>query len=91
MAVMGSNRFSWEAATVITPVIVPGLAANRINGVRDIDDTVSPADSVIKYPPRKLQSETYTGPITLSNYQKFKWVREQLEKKGVNLSLPTGN
>jgi len=45
----------------------------------------------IKYPPRKLQSETYTGPITLSNYQKFKWVREQLEKEGVNLSLPTGN
>jgi arylsulfatase len=45
----------------------------------------------IKYPPRKLQSETYTGPITLSNYQKFQWVREQLEKDGVNIPLPTGN
>jgi len=45
----------------------------------------------LEYPPRKLQSEVYTGPITLSNYQKFKWVREQLSKDGINLSLPTGN
>jgi arylsulfatase A-like enzyme len=45
----------------------------------------------VKYPPRKLQSETYTGPITLSRYQRFKWVREQLEKEGVNLPMPTGN
>jgi len=45
----------------------------------------------IDYPPRKLQSEVYTGPITLSNYQKFQWVREQLKKEGFNLSLPTGN
>jgi arylsulfatase A-like enzyme len=45
----------------------------------------------IQYPPRKLQSMTYTGPITISNYQKFKWVREQLEKEGVSIPLPTGN
>jgi arylsulfatase A-like enzyme len=45
----------------------------------------------LKYPPRKLQSEVYTGPITISNYQKFKWIREQLEKEGVNLPMPTGN
>lgn len=45
----------------------------------------------IKYPPRKLQSETYTGPITISNYQRFKWVRDPLEKEGVNIPLPTGN
>lgn len=45
----------------------------------------------IKYPPRKLQSEVYTGPITLSNYEKFEWVRKQLEKDGVNIPLPTGN
>ena len=37
MAVMGSGRFPWAAATVITPVIVPGLAANRINGVKEVD------------------------------------------------------
>jgi len=45
----------------------------------------------IQYPPRKLQSMTYTGPITISNYQKFQWVREQLAKEGFNLPLPTGN
>jgi arylsulfatase A-like enzyme len=45
----------------------------------------------VKYPPRKLQSESYSGPITITNYQKFQWVREQLEKDGVNIPLPTGN
>ena len=45
----------------------------------------------VQYPPRKLQSMTYTGPVTLSNYQKFQWVREQLEKEGINIPLPTGN
>ena len=40
----------------------------------------------VQYPPRKLQSVTYTGPITLSNYQQFQWVREQLEKEGVNIA-----
>ncbi|MBI1246407.1 sulfatase-like hydrolase/transferase [bacterium] len=45
----------------------------------------------VKYPPRKLQSETYTGPITISNYEKFQYVREQLEKSGFHISLPTGN
>ncbi len=45
----------------------------------------------LEYPPRKLQSEVYTGPITISNYQKFQWVREQLGKEGVSLPLPTGN
>ena len=45
----------------------------------------------VKYPPRKLQSYGYTGPITLSNYQRFQWVRDQLEKEGVNIALPTGN
>jgi arylsulfatase A-like enzyme len=48
-------------------------------------------ETYLKYPPRKLQSEVYTGPITLSNYQKFKWVREQLGNEGINLPLPTGN
>jgi arylsulfatase len=45
----------------------------------------------VQYPPRKLQSETYTGPITLSQYQRFQNVREQLQKEGVSLGLPTGN
>jgi arylsulfatase A-like enzyme len=45
----------------------------------------------VKYPPRKLQSETYTGPITISKYQLFKSVQEQLAKDGFHLGLPTGN
>ncbi len=45
----------------------------------------------IKYPPRKLQSEVYTGPITISEYERFKAVRDMLEKNGVNIPLPTGN
>jgi len=45
----------------------------------------------VKYPPRKLQSMGYDGPIEISKYQKFLWVREQLEKEGVKIPLPTGN
>ena len=45
----------------------------------------------VDHPPRKLQSMGYDGPITLSGYQKFEWMREQLKKEGVNIPLPTGN
>jgi arylsulfatase len=45
----------------------------------------------IKYPPRKLQSLGYYGPITLSNYQKFQWLRDQLSKDGVTLDIPAGD
>jgi hypothetical protein len=45
----------------------------------------------VTYPPRKLQSLGYTGPITISAYQRFQWVRDMLKKEGVNLPLPTGN
>lgn len=45
----------------------------------------------IEYPPRKLQSETYTGPITITKYQRFKNIRENLAKEGVSLPMPTGN
>lgn len=42
----------------------------------------------IDYPPRKLQSDGYTGPITITDYQRFEWLRESLKKDGFNLSLP---
>jgi arylsulfatase len=45
----------------------------------------------VQYPPRKLQSEAYSGPITLSSYERFQWIRDQLQKEGVNIHLPTGN
>jgi len=45
----------------------------------------------VDYPPRKLQSEVYTGPITLTQYQRFQYIREALQKEGFHLPLPTGN
>jgi len=45
----------------------------------------------LQYPPRKVQSYGYTGPITLSGYERFQWIREQLQKEGVSIHLPTGN
>ena len=61
-----------------------------------LDDTISDAinklmKTYVEYPPRKLQSESYSGPLTLTNYQRFQWVREQLAKDGFEMSLPTGN
>jgi arylsulfatase A-like enzyme len=45
-------------------------------------------ESYLKYPPRKLQSESYSGPITITQFQKFEWLREQLGKEGFKLGLP---
>jgi arylsulfatase len=45
----------------------------------------------IANPPRQLQSEVYTGPITLMQYQRFQNVREQLAKQGFELPMPSGN
>ncbi|BEQ13803.1 sulfatase [Desulfoferula mesophila] len=45
----------------------------------------------IKYPPRKLQSESYAGPVTLSKYQNFKYIRDSLAKDGFTIPMPTGN
>jgi arylsulfatase len=45
----------------------------------------------IKYPPRKMQSEAYTGPITISQYERFKHIRDSLEKEGVGIALAVGN
>ncbi|MGO7399846.1 arylsulfatase [Rhizobium ruizarguesonis] len=45
----------------------------------------------VEYPPRKPQSLTYNGPITLSDYSRFQWIRESLAKEGVSIPMPTGN
>jgi len=45
----------------------------------------------VKYPPRKLQSGTYTGPIEISKYQQFQWLRDEIGKEGFSLPMPTGN
>jgi hypothetical protein len=44
--------------------------------------------SFLQYPPRKMQSYGCTGPIMLSDYEKFSWVRQQLEKDGINIHMP---
>ena len=44
--------------------------------------------SFVQYPPRKLQSDGYTGPITISGYEKFESIRKQLED--YNIDLPMG-
>jgi arylsulfatase len=45
----------------------------------------------VEFPPRKVQSYGYTGPITLSDYERLQTVREVLAKEGVNVPMPTGN
>jgi arylsulfatase len=45
----------------------------------------------VKYPPRKLQSASYSGPLTISEYERFQNVREALAKQGFQLPVPTGN
>jgi arylsulfatase A-like enzyme len=47
--------------------------------------------SFVKYPPRKVQSYGYTGPITLSNYEKYQFIRDSLAKEGISVPMPTGN
>lgn len=45
----------------------------------------------VQYPPRKLQSASYSGPLTIEQYQRFQFLREQLQKEGFDISIPTGN
>ncbi|MCB9875493.1 MAG: arylsulfatase [Planctomycetaceae bacterium] len=55
---------------------------------QEIKDLVK---TYVEYPPRKLQSEVYTGPITLSQYERFQHIRELLKNEGIAIPLPTGN
>jgi arylsulfatase len=45
----------------------------------------------IENPPRKMQGEGYNGPITLSGYQRFKYLRDSLAEDGFSIGLPSGN
>ena len=45
----------------------------------------------VKYPPRKLQSDVYTGPITITQFQRFQHIRDELAKDGFSIGLPSGN
>jgi arylsulfatase len=68
---------NWTEHTWLAPVM--GEELNRV------------MKTFVDYPPRKLQSMGYDGPITISNYQKFQWLRDQLKKEGVQITMPTGN
>jgi len=48
-------------------------------------------DTYIKHPPRKLQSMVYTGPLTLSDYQRYQFIRDIVGQQGIRLPMPTGN
>jgi hypothetical protein len=45
----------------------------------------------VDHPPRKLQGEGYSGPITLSQFERFQWARDKLKEGGFSLPTPTGN
>jgi arylsulfatase A-like enzyme len=45
----------------------------------------------VDYQPRKLQSDVYTGPITITQYQRFQHIRDELKKDGFHIGLPSGN
>ncbi|WP_211100620.1 arylsulfatase [Acuticoccus sediminis] len=57
-----------------------------------VNDAVSKKmKTYVEYPPRKLQSEGYSGPLTLTQYERFQWAREQLNKDGISIGMPSGN
>ena len=44
----------------------------------------------VQYPPRKVQSEGYSGPITLTMYERFQHIRDLLAKEGIKIPMPAG-
>ena len=44
----------------------------------------------VDHPPRKLQSEGYSGPITLSQFERFQWARDKLKEGGLSLLMRAG-
>jgi hypothetical protein len=45
--------------------------------------------SYIKNTSRKQQSAAYSGPITIQDYQRFQFQRDQLQQEGFTITLPT--
>ena len=46
-------------------------------------------ESYDKYPPRKLQSETYSGPLTIDRFRKIEEIKAMLKRKGIELPKVT--
>lgn len=51
------------------------------------DEVTKLMKTYVDYPPRKLQSEGYSGPITITQYQRFQNIRDQLAKDGFHIGL----
>jgi len=45
----------------------------------------------LQYPPRKMQGEGYSGPLTLQQYERFQHMRDMFQKEGIHIPMPTGN
>jgi hypothetical protein len=39
----------------------------------------------VQYPPRKQPSASYSGPITLQQYERCQFMRDALAKEGINI------
>ena len=48
-------------------------------------------ETYVKYPPRKLQSFGYTGPITLSQLREVPVGPGATAEGGLTIGMPTGN
>ena len=42
--------------------------------------------SFVQYPPRKLQSDGYTGPITITGYERFENIKQQLKNFKIDIN-----
>jgi len=42
------------------------------------------------YPPRKMQSEVYTGPMTIERFRKIEDIKDLLKKNGIQIPVPAG-
>jgi arylsulfatase len=42
------------------------------------------------YPPRKMQSEVYTGPMTIERFRKIEEIKDLLKKKGIQIPVLDG-
>jgi len=48
-------------------------------------------DTYAKHPTRKAQSQTYAGPVTPTDYERYQFIREIVKQQGIRLPMPTGN
>jgi len=64
----------------------------RTRVIVSIGETVrDPMKTYVQCPARKMQRKAYSGPITLSQYERFQYISDTLANKGFKLPLPTGN